>query len=121
MFGGLGPLDSHQLRFQVFFLSLVRPKAGQPDWSRIKEEYDKRYGFPAPEMSAALFEMFSAFAYEHIKNQKHMEFHGRIDPESLEHARCIIVKFKTVQVRVDVGLVVMRYGFRKTIFSGSVV
>jgi len=47
------------IMFQVFFLSLVRPKAGQPDWSRLKEEYDKRYGFPAPEMSAALFEMFS--------------------------------------------------------------
>jgi len=51
---------------------LVRPKAGQPDWSRLKEEYDKRYGFPAPEMSAALFEMFSAFAYD--MNQKHLEF-----------------------------------------------
>ena len=64
------PADS--VRFQVFFLSLVRPKAGQPDWSRLKEEYDKRYGFPAPEMSAALFEMFSAFAYD--MNQKHLEF-----------------------------------------------
>lgn len=47
------------IMFQVFFLSLVRPKGGMQDWSQLKEEYDKRYGFPAPEMSAALFEMFS--------------------------------------------------------------
>lgn len=64
--GGEGVLPlcypAESVRFQVFFLSLVRPKAGQPDWSGLKEEYDKRYGFPAPEMSAALFEMFSAFA-----------------------------------------------------------
>ena len=51
---------SEPIRFQVFFLSLVRPKGGMQDWSALKEEYDKRYGFPAPEMSAALFEMFSA-------------------------------------------------------------
>lgn len=88
MFGGLTagggvlplccPADS--VRFQVFFLSLVRPKAGQPDWSRLKEEYDKRYGFPAPEMSAALFEMFSAFAYDinTLSNQKHLEFRVEI-------------------------------------------
>lgn len=44
---------------QVFFLTLVRPAESPPDWSRVKAEYDKRYGFPAPEMSAALFDMFS--------------------------------------------------------------
>ena len=53
-------LLTRPIRFQVFFLSLVRPKGGMQDWSALKEEYDKRYGFPAPEMSAALFEMFSA-------------------------------------------------------------
>lgn len=46
------------LMFQVFFLSLVRPE-GSPDWSALEKEYDGRLGFPAPDMSAALFSHFA--------------------------------------------------------------
>lgn len=47
------------IMFQVYFLSLVRPAEDPPDWSKLKAEYDRRYGFPSPEMSSALFEQFS--------------------------------------------------------------
>merc|ERR1711924_353036 len=46
--------------FQVFFISLVRPKeAGPPDWQKLILEYDRYLGFPAPELSTALFHQFS--------------------------------------------------------------
>jgi len=47
------------IMFQVYFLSLVRPAQAPPDWSKLKQEYDKRYGFPSPQMSSALFDQFS--------------------------------------------------------------
>ncbi|CAK9046433.1 Ubiquitin-conjugating enzyme E2 2 (E2 ubiquitin-conjugating enzyme 2) (Radiation sensitivity protein 6) (Ubiquitin carrier protein UBC2) (Ubiquitin-protein ligase UBC2) [Durusdinium trenchii] len=55
----LRPAVALRRRAEVFFLTLVRPAESPPYWSRVKAEYDKRYGFPAPEMSAALFDMFS--------------------------------------------------------------
>jgi len=47
--------------FQVFFLSLVRPQGAgaKPDWETLKSEYDRRFGFPCPRMSAALMEQFA--------------------------------------------------------------
>jgi len=46
--------------FQVFFLSLVRPKdeGGTTDWAWLQQEYDSRLGFPSPAMSASLMEHF---------------------------------------------------------------
>lgn len=45
--------------FQVFFLSLVRPRGeGTLDWDVLKNEYDRRLGFPSPEMSSALMQQF---------------------------------------------------------------
>jgi len=47
------------IMFQVYFLSLVRPgKDGVPDWDALKAQYDRRLGFPSPEMSAALVRQF---------------------------------------------------------------
>lgn len=47
------------IMFQVFFLSLVRPCGESvPDWDGLKQEYDRRLGFPSPEKSAALMEHF---------------------------------------------------------------
>lgn len=54
--------------FQAFFLSLVRPLGGQGldeldgvslNWDHLTQEYDQRFGFPAPEMSARLFDQFA--------------------------------------------------------------
>jgi ubiquitin-protein ligase len=47
--------------FQAFFLSLVRPRArsdGTCDWESLKNEYDRRFGFPSPKMSSALMGHF---------------------------------------------------------------
>eukprot|EP00746_Dinoflagellata_sp_MGD_P080750 gnl/MRDRNA2_/MRDRNA2_32198_c0_seq1.p1 gnl/MRDRNA2_/MRDRNA2_32198_c0~~gnl/MRDRNA2_/MRDRNA2_32198_c0_seq1.p1 ORF type:complete len:911 (+),score=135.69 gnl/MRDRNA2_/MRDRNA2_32198_c0_seq1:86-2818(+) len=46
--------------FQIFFVLLVRP-AGKDrlDWDGLKQQYDKRLGFPAPGMSEALFKHFA--------------------------------------------------------------
>jgi len=45
--------------FQVFFISLVRPRGeGTLDWDQLKREYDRRLGFPSPEMSSALMQQF---------------------------------------------------------------
>jgi hypothetical protein len=45
--------------FQVFFLSLVRPRGeGTLDWNALKSEYDRRLGFPSPDMSSALMQHF---------------------------------------------------------------
>eukprot|EP00913_Durusdinium_trenchii_P017742 g16673.t1 len=46
----LRPAVALRRRAEVFFLTLVRPAESPPYWSRVKAEYDKRYGFPAPEM-----------------------------------------------------------------------
>merc|ERR1711920_154797 len=43
--------------FQAFFLSLVRPLE-DVNWNCLAEEYDRRYGFPAPDMSSRLFDQF---------------------------------------------------------------
>merc|ERR1712193_460066 len=46
--------------FQVFFVLLVRPPGQhRPDWDGLKQQYDKRLGFPAPAMSEALFKQFA--------------------------------------------------------------
>lgn len=45
--------------FQVFFLSLVRPRQGSPDWDGLKREYDHHFGFPSVQKSAALMEHFA--------------------------------------------------------------
>jgi len=43
--------------FQAFFLSLVR-RTEEVNWGGLAQEYDQRYGFPAPEMSSRLFDQF---------------------------------------------------------------
>ncbi|CAE7584712.1 ddx1 [Symbiodinium natans] len=59
------------IMFQVYFLSLVRPAQDPPDWSKLKEEYDRRYGFPSPQMSSALFDKFSEV--HHIRTMSGQE------------------------------------------------
>lgn len=44
--------------FQVFFLSLVRPHEGVPNWDALKHEYDHHFGFPSAEKTNALMEHF---------------------------------------------------------------